>query len=300
MNIEQLNNKYGIAGKVVFSNGKGGLQTVTISNELATAVLSIHGAHVMHYQPANQQEVLWMSDKSVFEEGKPIRGGIPLCFPWFGPHASESAFPQHGFARLINWEVTNVESMADGATKLELEINTPDVAKTYFNYSFIARLTVTVGAKLQVTLSVLNIDNKPFTYSDALHTYFNVSDVNEISIDGLRTATYYEAFGTELKRQEEPLLNIVREENRRYVNTTADCIIYDKGLNRKIRVAKTGSKVTVVWNPGEANAKTIADIGENGHKHFICVEAVNAYEGIDMITLQPGEQHSLFTTISVE
>jgi len=298
MSIEELNEKFGTPGQVEFSQGKGGLPVILIANKHATSLISLYGAHVLSYQPNDKKDVLWMSEKSTFEEGKAIRGGIPICFPWFGPHVTDSLLPQHGFARLIIWEVFEVLTLENGATKIQLQLHHSPVTKAYWPSEFSARLTVTVGVKLEASLSVTNTGEETFTYSDALHTYFNVSNINDINIDGLRSASYYEGTASELRRQEEPLLQIVKEENRRYVGSVSDCVIYDKGYLRKIRVSKTGSKVTVVWNPGETNAKNIADIGGDGYKNFVCVEAVNAYD--DVVTLASGEQFTMSTTIVVE
>ena len=298
MNTKELNERFTIKDEVEFSDGNGGLPIVTINNKFATSVISLYGGQVLSYQPVGGLDVLWMSDKSVFEEGKPIRGGIPLCFPWFGPHASDTSLPQHGFARLVEWNVSEVLILANGATKLILSLHYSAATKKYWPYEFSAMLTVTVGPKLEVKLTVINIGEETFTYSDALHSYFNISDINEINIDGLRSASYYEGASTELNRQEEPLLQIAKEENRRYVGSVTDCIIYDKQYRRKIRIAKTDSKVTVVWNPGAENAKNIADIGEDGHKHFVCIEAVNAYD--DVVTLASGQEFTLSTIIGAQ
>jgi len=297
MNIVELNEKYSIPGVIELSNGAGGLPVISISNQYATAMIALHGAHVLSYHPKGEKDLLWLSEKSAFEEGKPIRGGIPVCFPWFGP-AADTLLPQHGFARLTNWEVGEIVVLENGASKIKLQLHHTPATISMWPFEFSAAMTIIVGKKLEVSLAVINTGDKAFTYSDALHTYFNISDLSKISIDGLRMSNYYDGFGTEEKQQEETLLVIAKEENRRYVNHTANCFIYDTGYNRKIRVAKTGSKVTVVWNPGAETAKKIADMGDDEYKTFICVEAANTYD--DLITLEPGQQFTMSTTINVE
>jgi glucose-6-phosphate 1-epimerase len=298
MTIAELNEKYRIQGEVEFSTGAGGLPVIVISNQFATALIFLHGAHIVSFQPKGEKDLLWMSEESVFEEGKPIRGGMPICFPWFGPHATDTLLPQHGFARLSNWEVATVVTLENGASQIELLLHHSPATKALWPFEFSAKLTVTVSAKLEVKLSITNTGDKTFTYSDALHTYLNISDISSISIDGLGSAVYYDGFGTEPKKQDELLLVIAKEENRRYVGHTANCIIYDKGFTRKLRVSKTGSKVTVVWNPGAETSKKIADMQDDGYKTFICVEAVNAYDNV--ITLTPNEQFAISTTISAD
>jgi len=297
MNISELNEKYRIAGEVEFTNGVSGLPVIVVSNQFATAIISIYGAHVLSYQPKGERDILWMSEKSAFEEGKAIRGGIPICFPWFGPHPTDTLLPQHGFARLSFWDVAETTTLNNGASKIKLQLHQTPATTELWPFDFSAGITVTIGAKLEVVLNVINTGDKTFTYSDALHSYLNVSDISNINIDGLRLSNYYDGFGTAEKQQDETLLVIAKEENRRYVHHTADCIVYDKGFSRKIRVAKTGSKVTVVWNPGAKTSKTIADIEDEGYKNFICVEAANSYD--DVITLEPGKQFTLSTIIDI-
>ncbi|UEG49757.1 D-hexose-6-phosphate mutarotase [Ferruginibacter lapsinanis] len=290
MTIAELNQQHGIAGQVSFSEGTGGLPFVTITNEFATAKISLYGAHVTSYQPKGEKDILWMSEQSAFEAGKPIRGGIPVCFPWFGPHATDTTKPQHGFARLTEWAVKSTATLANGANEIQLSLTSNDETQNMWPFAFSAVITVTVADKLSITLSVKNTGTETFTYTDALHTYFNVSDLSNIDIAGLQNATYLEAGSTEIKTQAEALLLINKEENRRYNNHTGDCIITDKGYNRKISVGKTGSKITVVWNPGEATTKNIGDIPDDGYKTFICVEAVNALD--DVVTITPGNEYS--------
>jgi glucose-6-phosphate 1-epimerase len=298
--IERLNEKFGIAGKVKFYKGKGDLITIDINTTVATADICLYGAQALSFITAGNSDLLWMSERSLFEEGKAIRGGIPLCFPWFGPHSSGKTKPQHGFARLQYWNVESVKENADKSIAIELSLNQSEASLQLWPHHFTAKATFIIGKSLQLQLSVTNTGNETFEYSDALHSYFIISNIDTIAVEGLQDATYYEAFGTELKTQQNQLLYFNNETNRRYVNTTSNCIIHDKGLNRKISVEKTGSRVTVVWNPAEATTKTIADITPDGYKTFVCVEPANAYAGIDMISLAPGKSHTLSTTIKIQ
>lgn len=297
MNLTELNEKFGIAEQIIFSNGEGDLPIVTITNQFATSVISLYGAQVLSYKPAGEKDLLWMSEKSLFKEGKAIRGGIPLCFPWFGPHPTDHSLPQHGFARLSAWEVSKTTTMQNGALQIYLYLHHSTYTKTFWPFDFSAELTVTVGPKLEVKLKIINTDEKEFTYSDALHTYFNVSDILNIDIEGLNRASCYDGFGDTPKQQDEIVLMIAKEENRRYVHHTDDCIIHDKGFNRDIRVAKTGSKVTVVWNPWIETTKTMSDMAADGYKTFICVEAANSYD--DIVTLKPNDSFTISTTIGI-
>jgi glucose-6-phosphate 1-epimerase len=298
--IEQLNNNFGIAGKVNFFSGRGGLLSVEIITRDAKAQISLYGAQLLSFIPQGQQDIIWMSDRSLFEEGKAIRGGIPLCFPWFGPHATDKTKPQHGFARLQYWQVEEIKENAADEIIVDLGLQQSESTLALWPYHFKAIAQFTIGRNLEVKLTATNTGTDNFEYSDALHTYFNISSIDTVGIEGLQDATYYDGFGMNLKTQHPAVLYFNTETNRRYVNTAGSCIIHDTNRNRKIIVEKTGSKVTVVWNPGEDVAKTIGDMQPNGYETFVCVEPANAYPGIDMISLQPGESHTLSTVIKTE
>jgi glucose-6-phosphate 1-epimerase len=295
--IEQLNSNFGIAGKVNFFSGKGGLPSVEINTKDAKAQISLYGAQLLSFIPQGQQDLIWMSDRSLFEEGKAIRGGIPLCFPWFGPHATDKTKPQHGFARLQYWQVQGIRENTEEEIVVDLCLQQSENSLALWPYHFKAIAQFTIGRNLEVKLTVTNTGADSFEYSDALHTYFNISSIDIIGIEGLQDATYYDGFGMTLKTQHPAVLYFNTETNRRYVNTAGSCVIHDTNRNRKIIVEKTGSKVTVVWNPGEEVAKTIGDMQPNGYETFVCVEPANAYPGIDMISLQPGQSHTLSTVI---
>jgi glucose-6-phosphate 1-epimerase len=298
MTIETLNEQCGISGKVHFHSIRN-LTIMSVTSPHASAQISLYGAQLLEYTPHAQPGVVWMSDRSFFEPGKAIRGGIPLCFPWFGPHPLDAAKPQHGFARLEEWQLVSVEETRDEAMKVTMQLTETGASLQWWPFSFKAIACFVIGKTLELQLTVTNTGNSSFEYSDALHTYFNISNIQDIAIEGLQGATYYEGFGTSLHTQQDPLLYFNSETNRRYVNSTANCTIHDKGFNRKIRVHKTGSKVTVVWNPAAATTKTMHDMPPDAFETFVCVEPANAYPGVDMITLQPGESHTLSTLITI-
>jgi len=299
MKIETLNKDFAIEGSVSFETGVGGLPFLTINNQYCAASISLYGAQIVSYIPNKQQDVLWVSSKSLFEEGKAIRGGIPICFPWFGPHTTDKTKPQHGFARIITWQVDKVEQLQHGATNIVLSIQQTESTLALWPYAFKAVANFIIGNTLEVIFSVTNMDAKQFAYSDALHTYFNISDITNIQLEGFDNATFYEAFGNELIQQEKCKLNIGIENNRRYVNHYATAVINDAEFNRSITAKKAGSKVTVVWNPGPETTLKISDMEPEGYRTFICAEPANAYQDIDMIELEPGESFSLSTIISV-
>jgi len=274
---------------------KGGLEIVRVKNKHAQLEMSLHGAQVLSYIPNAQKDLLWMSTASELRQGKAIRGGIPLCFPWFGPHEKDETLPQHGFARLINWELVNLNELEGDETRLILALQSSDYTKQFWPFDFKAELEVIIGAKLAVSLKIKNVGSETFTYSSALHSYFNIGDINKAFITGLKDTCYYWGFESIKQKQNEKLLVIEEEENRRYVNTAANCSIIDPTYEREIVVSKVGSQVTVVWNPWIENSKSMKDMNDGDYKNFVCVEAGNYYN--DCIELAPGDTHTTSTVI---
>lgn len=297
MIVDTLNNQFSIGNLVTFSEGKGKLTMIHVNTQHASAEISLYGAQILSYVPKGQHDILWMSKDSLFETGKAIRGGVPVCFPWFGPHADDKTKPQHGFARLQDWNVISVEESSDELVIVTLSLHESPFSLELWPYTFKAIAEFSIGKTLEIKLTVTNTGKEAFEYSDALHTYFNISDITVINIEGLQNASYYEGFDMNLKKQETSQLTFSSETNRRYIDHSGDCIINDPGYNRKIRSGKTGSKVTVVWNPWEATAKTMTDIHSGGYKTYVCAEPANAYPGIDMINLAPGASHTLSTSM---
>ena len=296
--IQHLNDKFGLKDQLSFTIGDGSFTFIGITNSYGNASICLYGAHLTSYQPKNEKEVLWMSPNTIFEEGKPIRGGIPVCFPWFGPHSSDPKLPQHGFGRLMNWTVTKTESNSSGETVVVLQLCSSEETKRYSPIEFEAEMTFVIGAKLQVQLSVTNKANEPMEYSCALHTYYNLSDIKAIKISGLEGAAFHSQLEPGDFVQEVPQFEIYKAETRHYHNTLTTCEIYDPGFQRKIIVGKEGSKITTVWNPWAETCSQIADLPDDGYKTFVCIEAVNAFD--DTITLASGDCHATRAIIGVE
>ncbi|HSO86870.1 MAG TPA: D-hexose-6-phosphate mutarotase [Draconibacterium sp.] len=297
LDIDELDDKFSIEGEVGFAELEENMVFVTISNKFADADICLYGAHITNFKPHKTIEILWMSPESKYQEGKPIRGGIPICFPWFGPHKSDSAKPQHGFGRLMFWNVLETASLPTGETLVRLQLCSSEKTKSYWNHDFCAQLTVIVGKILTASLKVTNTSAVQFDYTCALHSYYNLSSVEEIWIEGLQNTRYFNQLDGGDYIQETPKLEIKQAETRHYYNTETDCIIHDPLFGRRIQVAKTGSKVTTVWNPGEETCSKIDDIPNDGFHTFVCIEAVNAFD--DVITLAPGESHETSVLIGL-
>lgn len=298
VNIDELNNKFSLEGAVKFAVLKDKLIYLTVTNKYADAQICLYGAHIMSFRPNTSEEILWMSPKSSFQIGQPIRGGIPVCFPWFGPHKSDSQKPQHGFGRLMYWEVTETAIKAAGETLIRLQLCSSDETKTYWPYDFCAELTVKVGKTLEVSLKVTNLSAEPIEYTCALHSYYNVSSIENITITGLQGAGYHSQLEPGEFIQESPIIEIQKAETRHYHNTEATCLLEDTQFKRNIRIEKAGSKITTVWNPGKETCAVISDMPDDAYLHFVCIEAVNAFD--DVIILDPNELHTTSAMIGVE
>ena len=296
--IDELEDKFSIEGEVGFAELEENMAFITVSNKFADADICLYGAHITNFKPHKTMGILWMSQDSNFEEGKPIRGGIPVCFPWFGPHKTDSAKPQHGFARLMNWNVQETATLASGETLIRLQLCSSAETKTYWDHDFCAEMTFIIGKTLVVTLKVTNTSEIPFEYTCALHSYYSVSSIEEITIEGLENTRYYNQLDTGDYIQESPELQIQKAETRHYYDTEVPCIINDPFFRRRIRVAKSGSKVTTVWNPGEETCAKIDDMPDDAFHAFVCIEAVNAFN--DIIKPAPGETHETSAIIGLE
>lgn len=295
---DKLNTRFSLGGTVKFAKLNDKLIYLTVSNKFADTQICLYGAHIMSFKPHSSEEVLWMSSKSNFQVGQAIRGGIPVCFPWFGPHKTDPHKPQHGFGRLMVWDLAETSVKSTGETLIRLQLCSSEETKTFWPHDFCAELTVVVGQTLEVSLKVTNQSAEPFEYTCALHSYYNISSIKNIAITGLQGASYHSQLEPGEFVQKSAKIEIKKAETRHYHNTVATCMIEDSSFKRKIRIAKEGSKITTVWNPGKETCATIKDMDENGYLYFVCIEAVNAFD--DVIKLAPNESHTTSTMIGLE
>jgi len=276
------------------------LPAIEIDGPQARVAATLHGAHLLDWTPQGARPVLYLSPRSAFTPAKAIRGGVPLCFPWFGPKADDPKAPQHGFARTRSWKLERAEVAPDGAARIEFSLHADAMTRTAWPHAFAARLSIRAGAELELALSVLNTGASPLTFSAALHTYLAVSDVRHIAIRGLEHTDYLDKVGggTGRRREGGAPVSFTGEVDRVYLDTTATCVVDDPGWGRRIHVAKTGSRSTVLWNPWEHKAAAMADLGADAWPGFVCVETCNAAD--DAVTLAAGAAHTLAARIHVE
>jgi len=296
MTTHELNEQFGVEGAVGFIEGNGGLTKIILNSPSSSAEVYLLGAHVTHYQPPGGEPVLWMSEKSWFEVGKPIRGGVPVCFPWFSSPGPRPDSPHHGFARLVAWEVEATRRHDDGRVAVTLATAADDGTRQLWPFDFRARHTVTVGAELTMALEAQNGGGEPITITEALHSYFAVSDVRNVSIRGLGGAEYVDELTEGRTRQADEKITFAAETDRSYLDTEATCVLDDPGLGRRITVAKAGSASTVVWNPWAAKAARMEDFGDDEWPEMVCIETANVHG--NAVTIPPGGSHVLEARIS--
>lgn len=297
MTPKELNERFGVDGAAAFVAGAGGLTRLDITAAEGEAQVSLQGAHVTAWRPRGAADVLWMSEKSWFEPGKPLRGGVPVCWPWFGPKEGDAVAPAHGFARLAEWQVESLRRQAGGDVSVCLLLKGAKGQWPGFPHAFELRHRVRVGRTLTMALETRNAGGEAFTLAEALHTYFRVSDVRNVAISGLAGVEFIDKMdGAKRKRQGVEPIRFAGETDRVYVNAAGECVLEDAGAGRRIVVAKSGSNSTVVWNPWIAKAARMADFGDNEWPGMVCIETANAADNV--VTLAPGESHTMEARIS--
>lgn len=298
--IDQLNASFAIPGILSFDEHSS-LIRARISTPACNGELYLQGAHITAWHPANEQPVLFLSEKSAFAPGKAIRGGIPIIFPWFGPRTATPENPRtdgpaHGFARTQPWKLDFGAYAAD-ELHLSLSLEPTELSRSLGFDNFLVAYQITFGKELKLRLSVANDGNEPLPFEEALHTYLQVGDVEQARVHGLYETEYLDKTDNfARKTQTEPILTFAGPTDRPYLNTTSPIVVDDPALHRRITVTKANSKTTVVWNPW-ANAG-LPDMADDGWLHMLCIESANAAE--DALRLQPHEAHVMETTISVE
>ncbi|MCD6365785.1 MAG: D-hexose-6-phosphate mutarotase, partial [Planctomycetes bacterium] len=189
MTINELTEQFAVENVAKFE-AVGDLTDIVIASPGGEARICLQGAHVTHWRPAGDRPVLWMSEKTLLEKGKAIRGGIPVCFPWFGPRRDDPQAPPHGFARLMEWSVESISEETSGCVKAALVLKADETTKKYWPGQFELRLVVTVAKALTMTLETKNVGAEAFTITEALHTYLAVSDCRNVTITGLENTEY--------------------------------------------------------------------------------------------------------------
>lgn len=291
MNIEELNAHFGNKKQLKFVEDASGIVMIEIENTLASARVCLQGAQLKTWRPRTTSiPVVWLPEDAQCIQGKSLHGGAPICWPWFGVHATEKNYPAHGFARVAPWQLIAVTEEADGATRLVLQMQDSPLRQQYWPQASELTLAITIGHQLSMQLTTKNTGKEAFSFTEAIHTYFQISDIEKVSVLGLAGCTYIDTVGERASRLQEGNIRFVAETDRIYINSESECMIEDTGLMRKIRIIKKGSHSTVVWTPWTEKANKLADLA-SGWRQMVCVESGNA--AVNQLTLPAGESHVL-------
>jgi D-hexose-6-phosphate mutarotase len=285
-----------LPASVVVEPGEGGLVRVRVTGPAGRAEIYLLGAHVARWAPADSGDVLFLSSRSRFASGSAIRGGVPICFPWFGPHATDPAAPAHGFARVLPWTLVGArEDGDDVVVELGLE-DSPETRTGAWPHPFRATYRVTVGAALRLDLEVTNTGSAPVTYEEALHTYLTLADARRAVLTGLEGTDYLDktSGGRTVPGDRDPV-RLTGETDRVYLDTQATVTVDDPAGDRRLEVAKENSDTTVVWNPWVEKAAAMADFADDEWTGMVCVETCNV--GARAVTLASGASHTMTAVV---
>lgn len=299
MNIEQLNNDHGIAGQVVFIEGEGGFPFIKAQNDKAEALISIYAGQVLSFRPRHAlSDLLFLSKWAYYQPGKAIKGGVPVCWPWFGSDPEGLGRPAHGFVRNRMWEVAGTSVTQDGDICITLGLADTPETQAIWPRAFELRLTITLSDTLNLELVTRNTGPQAFSVTQAFHTYFSVGDIGQINVSGLENTQYIDKSSGNLEKSQIGAVTINAEVDRIYLAVGSDLVIHDAVLKRRIRIASKGNRTAVVWNPWSKISTEMTDLQDDDYLRFICVETANA--ATDRVSIQPGSEFKLTANYLIE
>lgn len=292
----ELNRRFGISDVATVVEGKGGLPKVRIATPSASGEMYLHGAHVTSWKPAGAQEVLYLSPRSLWQDGAAIRGGVPVCFPWFGAKADDPEAPAHGFVRTKSWHLDSIERNGDEVSVTMFTDSSKSTQK-WWPSEFRLLYRATFGPELVLELTATNTGAAPLRFEEALHAYYKVGDASKTSISGLDHTQYLDKTDSFREKTQSGDVLIKAETDRVYLDTEKPLRMVDGVLHRKIVVTKENSRTTVIWNPFPEKAAALKDLGQDQWKSMLCIEVTNV--GEYAVELAPGEKHRMVARVSV-
>jgi glucose-6-phosphate 1-epimerase len=299
MNIEQLNAAFGKADRVNFIEGKGGFPLIEVRNDQAVALISPYAGQVLSFQPKGvKEDLLFLSERAYFQPGKAIKGGVPICWPWFGPDPEDLGRPAHGFVRTRPWSVVTVEASSRDQTRLVLGLEDSQETREIWPHHFELRLEINIGSTLGLTLITHNRGEQAFSITQALHTYFQVGDIDRVRLRGLEAKDYLDKVDNGKRRTQAGAVIIDDEVDRIYLDVREALIIDDPSLQRRIRIGSSGSETAVVWNPWSRLSAQMADLEDGDYRRMLCVETANA--GQEVVKVAPAGEYRLQALYQIE
>ena len=292
----ELDRRFGIAGVARVQEGHGGLLKVRITSPDAVAEMYLHGGHVVSWIPPTAEDVFFVSRQTRWERGRAIRGGVPVCFPWFGNHLENRDAPAHGFVRTRPWELESVVQ-ENGAVAVSMFTESDDETKRWWPADFRLVHRAKFGSTLSLELIVTNTGTMPIRFEEALHSYHRVGSVGEVQVRGLDAVNYRDKTDSNREKTQHGDMTFVSETDRAFLNTIGPIDVIDPVLGRRIRVTKEHSRTTVVWNPWTDKSRALPDLADEEWTHFVCVETSNI--GPSAVHLAPGQQHTMKALVTL-
>jgi glucose-6-phosphate 1-epimerase len=293
--VEELDRHFGIPGVARIGQGNGGLPGIRITGSHAEGEMYLHGAQVISWKPAGNDEVLFLSTKSRWQEGQAIRGGIPICFPWFRAKADDLKAPPHGFVRTRSWQLESIVEEEPGVV-VTMSIESDEQTRRWWPAYFRLVHRVVFGPELTLELTCTNTGKTDLRFEEALHTYNRVSDVAKVQLHGLDAVQFLDNTDANKEKVQRGDVTIASATDNAFLPTQSDVDLIDPELCRHIRLMKTNSSSTVVWNPWRDGAARLGDLGDGEWTQFLCVEASNILTA--SVTLGPGEEHKMTAVLS--
>jgi len=295
----ELDRRFGIPGVAQVCEGNGGLPRVQISGSFGHGEMYLQGAQVTSWKPASSDEVLFVSTQSRWEEGQAIRGGIPICFPWFRANVNDQHAPAHGFVRTKAWQLESiVETDETEGVTVTMFTESDEHTRRWWPGEFRLVHRVTFGATLDLELVCTNTGATPLRFEEALHAYNRVADVERASLHGLDSVRFLDNTESNKERVQRGDVVIASQTDNAYLDTKNTIDLSDVNMHRRIRLTKSNSLTTVVWNPWREGAAGLPDLGDGEWTQFICVEASNILNAA--INLAAGQEHRMAAVLSVE
>jgi glucose-6-phosphate 1-epimerase len=292
----EMNHRFGIPQIVKIVTGHGGLTKVVVTSPAAQGEMYLHGAHVTSWKPSDAEEVLFVSSQSQWNSSRPIRGGVPVCFPWFSNKADDVNAPIHGFPRTTAFQLESIVQTGDVVT-VSMFLESNNATKEWWPADFRLDHRATFGPELILELDVVNTGKTSFRFEEALHTYFRVGNIETVLVKGLNRVDYLDKTDDKRKKTQNGPITIVAETDRVYLDTDAVVDLEDPALHRQIKIAKENSLTTVVWNPWIQKAKAMLDFGDSEWPQMICIETCNVADSF--VELTPGQHHQMRSIVRV-
>jgi glucose-6-phosphate 1-epimerase len=293
--VEELDRRLGIPGVAKIREGNGGLPRIQITGSRAEGEMYLHGAQVTSWKPAGHDEILFLSTKSRWQEGYAIRGGVPICFPWFRAKADDPKAPAHGFVRTRSWQLESIVEEKGGVC-VSMSTESDEQTRRWWTAEFRLVHRVVFGSELTLELVCTNTGKTDLRFEEALHTYNRVADVGNVRLQGLDTVHFLDNTDSNTEKVQHGEVKIASETDNAFLGTQNSVDLVDPKLDRRIRLQKSNSLTTVVWNPWREGAARLKDLGDAEWTQFLCVEASNILSA--SVSLAPRGEHKMTAVLS--